>query len=184
MKQEKSSLEKVFNRPATRRQLIKAGGIAALGIAFSKPIIETLRPSVAFASGGQTFEPVPSDPIYMEAEEMDLFQYQVEPARPHLIKKVPGAPGTATAPFPGPDGNYRVDVDVAIEHDGQSTLELWIGGEFIQGWKYPLGDTGFPIFTLHGPTLYVANGVEIKLVGRDNGGAFARVDRIIFTPEA
>ena len=181
---EKNSLEKVFNRPATRRQVIKAGGIAALGIAFSKPIIETLRPSVAFASSGQTFEPALSDPIYMEAEEMDLFQYQVEPKRPHLIKKIMGAPGTATAPFPGPDGNYRVDVDVAIENDGQPTLELWIGGEFIQEWQYPLADNpGFPIFTLQGPTVFVTNGEEIKLIGHDDSGAWARVDRIIFTPE-
>ena len=181
--QKGNGLEHVFNRHATRRQVIKAGGIAALGIAFSKPIIQTLRPGVAFASGGQTSDPIPSGPIYMEAEEMDLFQYQVDTSRPHLIKKIPGAPGTATAPFPGPDGNYRVDVDVAIEHDGQPTLELWIGGVFIQEWQYPLADnSGFPIFTLHGPTVQVTKGEEIKLVGHDDQGAWARIDRIIFTP--
>ena len=41
----------------TRRQVIKAGGVAALGLAFSKPIVETLRPkpasaNVSFIPGG------------------------------------------------------------------------------------------------------------------------------------
>ena len=35
----------------TRRQAIKAGGIAALGLVFAQPIIETIRPRRVFASG-------------------------------------------------------------------------------------------------------------------------------------
>lgn len=39
-----------LSRPFTRRQAIKAGGIAAVGLAFSKPLIETIYPKPAFAN--------------------------------------------------------------------------------------------------------------------------------------
>ena len=39
----------LLGRPITRRTAIKAGGIAAVGLAFSKPIIETIHPRPAFA---------------------------------------------------------------------------------------------------------------------------------------
>ena len=37
--------------PITRRQAIKAGGIAAIGLVFAEPLIQTLRPRSAFAAG-------------------------------------------------------------------------------------------------------------------------------------
>ena len=46
-----------MNSRLTRRQVIKAGGVAALGLAFSRPIVDTLRPkpvsaNVSFDAGG------------------------------------------------------------------------------------------------------------------------------------
>ena len=46
-----------MNSKLTRRQVIKAGGVAALGLVFSKPIVQTLRPkpvsaNVSFNAGG------------------------------------------------------------------------------------------------------------------------------------
>jgi hypothetical protein len=38
-----------LGKPISRRSAIKAGGIAALGLAFSKPIIQTVYPQPAFA---------------------------------------------------------------------------------------------------------------------------------------
>ena len=50
--------ERMLERRITRRSAIKAGGIAAVGLAFSKPVIETLHPGPAFAQmtpgGGMT----------------------------------------------------------------------------------------------------------------------------------
>jgi hypothetical protein len=40
---------KSLRGPITRRQAIKAGGIAVVGLAFSKPLIETVWPKPAFA---------------------------------------------------------------------------------------------------------------------------------------
>ena len=42
--------EAILKRRITRRQAIKAGGIAAVGLVFSKPLIETIRPKPAFAN--------------------------------------------------------------------------------------------------------------------------------------
>ena len=40
---------RILTRRITRRQAVKAGGIAAVGLAFSKPIISSLHPPPAFA---------------------------------------------------------------------------------------------------------------------------------------
>ena len=45
------TIKRYLNRPITRRQAIKVGGLAALGLAFSKPIIDTIRPTPIFAHG-------------------------------------------------------------------------------------------------------------------------------------
>lgn len=39
----------LLKRRITRWHAIKAGGVAALGLAFSKPVINTIRPSSVFA---------------------------------------------------------------------------------------------------------------------------------------
>ena len=51
MSKNRDRSEDYLKRRITRRQAIKAGGIAALGLAFSKPVIETIRPKSAFAQG-------------------------------------------------------------------------------------------------------------------------------------
>ena len=43
-------LSRYVKQRITRRQAIKAGGIAAIGLVFSKPVIETIRPKSAFAN--------------------------------------------------------------------------------------------------------------------------------------
>ena len=43
---------RLLGQRVTRREAIKAGGIAALGLAFSKPIIETIYPKPIFATTG------------------------------------------------------------------------------------------------------------------------------------
>ncbi len=46
-----------LSSPITRRQAIKAGGIAVVGLVFAEPLIQTLRPRSAFAfgAGGDTY---------------------------------------------------------------------------------------------------------------------------------
>ena len=51
--------ETILKQGLTRRQVIRAGGIAAVGLAFTKPLIETIYPKPAFANyvlGGPSIE--------------------------------------------------------------------------------------------------------------------------------
>lgn len=45
MNKKQPSVTKYLERSVTRRAALKAGGLAALGLAFSRPLIETIRPS-------------------------------------------------------------------------------------------------------------------------------------------
>ena len=86
-------------------------------------------------------------------------------------------------PFPGPSGTYHIDIVIAAENDGQSEVSLGVGGVKQQSWTYPLSPTqAFTPVTLHGPTIYLDNGVEIRLVGKQNSEAYARIDHIKFIP--
>ena len=40
--------EKSLNAPVSRRDMIKAGGLLALGLAYSKPFVETVKAKPAF----------------------------------------------------------------------------------------------------------------------------------------
>ena len=54
-------INEYMKKHLTRRQAIKAGGIAAIGLAFSKPVIETLRPPPAWAQVSPGI-PIPPGP--------------------------------------------------------------------------------------------------------------------------
>lgn len=57
MNRRERNSEHYLKRRITRRQALKAGGIAALGLIYAKPIIDTIRPTPVFAnygSGGST----------------------------------------------------------------------------------------------------------------------------------
>jgi hypothetical protein len=50
MNNSKSRVQKFIEKPVTRRQAVKLGGLVALGLVFHKPIIETIVPKPAFAN--------------------------------------------------------------------------------------------------------------------------------------
>lgn len=53
----------ILSRHVTRRQALKAGGLTAVGLVFSKPIIDTIKPVSAFASYGPTPQPITPIPV-------------------------------------------------------------------------------------------------------------------------
>jgi hypothetical protein len=121
----------------------------------------------------------------MEAEQMALAGgYGVDPSNPGWIM-VNGSPsGTAVRNFEGESATYQVLIDAVAEPDGQSRLELWVGGVLQGEYTYPLSSSGLQLVTITGPTLSVAKGTEVKLVGYVDdtavGMAHARVNRIRF----
>jgi hypothetical protein len=117
--------------------------------------------------------------VTMQAEGMARSNYALEGSLIRLTSTT--ATGTATQNFSGASGTYNVQVYVQLENDGQPTLELYKGSTLLRRYTYPLGTT-LTNFAISNVAL--AKGETIRLVGRGNGGAVARVDKIVFNPVA
>ena len=115
--------------------------------------------------------------ITMEAETMTRSSYALEGS----LIKLTASSGSATKTFNGASGTYNIQVRVLLENDGQSTLELYKGSTKLHTYQYPLGNT-IASFTVNNVAL--TSGESIRLVGRVGGGAWARVDKVVFTPVA
>jgi hypothetical protein len=117
--------------------------------------------------------------VTLQAENMNRTRYAVDGS---VIRVASGATsGTATRGFSGASGTYNVQVYIGRESDGQPTLEVYKGSTRLRTYTYPLG-TGTTSFTISKVALN--KGQTIKLIGRVNKGARARVDKIVFTPVA
>lgn len=81
--QNNNKIEGYLRRKITRRQAIKVGGLAALGLAFSKPIIDTIRPTPLFATYGQPS--IDWDPDSTGTDDLAFFPAVLTPS---------GNPGT------------------------------------------------------------------------------------------
>ncbi len=115
--------------------------------------------------------------ITMEAESMTRSSYALEGS----LIKLTASSGSATQSFNGASGTYNIQVRVLLENDGQSSLELYKGSTRLYTYRYPLGNA-IASFTVNNVAL--ASGDSIRLVGRVGGDAWARVDKIVFTPVA
>ena len=115
--------------------------------------------------------------VTMEAEAMTLSSYAVENG--NRIVLTSGSPsGTASKTFSGASGIYNMQVYVVEESDGQPTVEVYKGATLLKTYTYPLGSVGTS-FTLANVALN--SGDTIKLVGRRNAGAVARIDKVVLT---
>ena len=112
----------------------------------------------------------------IEAESMTRVSYAIENAN---RIKLTAASGTASAPFGGVNGNYKLQVYVQPETDGRPQLEVYRNGDKVKTFTYPLTTTA-TTFTIDSVAL--ASTDTIKLVGHANGDAWARVDKIVLTP--
>jgi hypothetical protein len=116
-------------------------------------------------------------PLTIDAKSMALSSYAPEG---NLIKLV-ASTGSATKGFAGASGTYNMQVHVLPENDGRPTLELYKGASRLSSYTYPLG-TSLTSFTVNNVAL--KQGETLKLVGRANGGAWARVEKIVLTPSS
>src|SRR5581483_9414311 len=114
----------------------------------------------------------------VQAESMSLSGgYAVDGT---LIKIPTANSGTATTTFRDAAGIYNIDVFVELENDGRPDLKVYKGSALLRDYVYPLGSNGQTAgFRISNVPL--AAGDVIRLVGTVNGGALARVDRIVFT---
>jgi hypothetical protein len=123
--------------------------------------------------------PAPSGPVTMEAERMTRSGGYV--ADGSLIKVGTGSSGTATQNFPGSTGTYNALVHVELESDGRPNLKVYKGNTLISNYTYPTAANGSAgVFSINNVALKA--GEAIRLVGTINGGAHARVDKLVFSP--
>jgi hypothetical protein len=117
--------------------------------------------------------------VTIEAESMALATYATEGTLIRLPSST--STGTATKTFNGSAGTYNIQVQVVAENDGRPTLELHKGSTRLHTYTYPLSAerTSFTV-----ENVALNPGEVIKLVGRANSGAYARVDKIVLTPVA
>jgi len=132
------------------------------------------------------------DIITIEAEDMTLTNYNVEGTTGGIVitdKTIVPLSGTAIETFSGATGTYQVTVTVFVENDGQSILKMYVGSSEVLNKAYPLGTSiastpyDFVIASVN-----LTSGDVITLEGTSDGtparGAFARIDKIVFTPNA
>ncbi|MBX3274898.1 MAG: hypothetical protein KF729_31835 [Sandaracinaceae bacterium] len=143
------------------------------------------------SDGGAPPPPPPPPPdagmtptaVTIEAEEMTLSGYVVDPLDAALIRLPEGVPsGTATASFTGVAGSYRLWVFVVAESDGQPRLTIRVAGAEVAAQTYPLALTDMEPETLGPFTVTLAPGDAIELTGEADAGAWARVDRLEIRP--
>lgn len=115
------------------------------------------------------------DMIVIECEDMQLDGYEIEGDWVATFDT-----GTATLPFPGPDGTYRTRVVIIKEDDGQPTLDVYLAGGLAGTIHYPLGASGRDPETVDLGVFAIGNGDEVKIVGTLDAGAAARADKLIF----
>ncbi|MAM89082.1 MAG: hypothetical protein CME36_17420 [unclassified Hahellaceae] len=149
--------------------------------------------SIAFAAAGGTSTPAPTEPTgntggsnggstatvvsSIEAETMSLSGFSVEQSsRIKVSSSAANASGSAKATFNGNSGSYTVNIDAIAEDDGQSTIELHVGGKLIGAKRLSRVARDE---TLAFTGVYIAKGQELKIVGHKDGYAtFARIDRV------
>jgi len=130
--------------------------------------------------------------VFIEAEKMQLSGYSIDQAALQgegiVITDKTTVPLTASATtnFTGSSGTYSIELIVSLEDDAQSQITLFVGGQKVINETYPLGknQTRYT-YTVTG--ISVSKGAEIRIEGTSGGtpslGAFARVDKLIFTQE-
>src|ERR1044071_8698203 len=116
--------------------------------------------------------------VTMEAEAMTLSSFVVENGN-RIVLTSGALSGTASKNFSGATGTYDMQVYVVGEPDGQPTVEVYKGATLLKTYTYPLGDAAIS-FTI--PKVALNSGDTIKLVGRRNAGAAARIDKVVLTP--
>ena len=95
--------------------------------------------------------------------------------------KLTASTGSASKAFSGPSGTYNVQVYVLPENDGTPRLEFYKGATRIHSYTYPLG-SGSTVSSYTINNVALTQGETIRLVGFANADAWARVDKIVFTP--
>jgi len=90
-----------------------------------------------------------------------------------------GGSGTATTRFPYPSGAYDVELFYLTESSGQPVITLSVGGSQIMNFQY---ETGAMTRSKVVKNVQVNGNDIIKISGTADGGAKARIEKLVFRP--
>lgn len=133
----------------------------------------------------------PASPITMEAEDMNLSDYNVENVSEASggkgIKVRRNRTGEASFTFNGNAGNYNITVYYFDENDGRSTFKLYVDGSKEDQWvaNQNLGSNATSSNNLVSRTksnITLAPGDVIKVTGKYHQSEYARIDKVVVTP--
>jgi Ca2+-binding RTX toxin-like protein len=122
------------------------------------------------------------EPIYIEAEQFSLNNYQVEYTPDYIVLTGSGVTGTANLTFGGATGAYKILVGYRDEADGAARLSVKLNGNLVDSWILDQSN-GYNTRTV-ADGIYVTQGSLIQLEGIQDAGEFARVDYVGFIPVA
>lgn len=144
---------------------------------------------------------VGSHPWRIEVEDMELDGYETVAVTPpatasrfHAVQAVANATkATATTTLDFPAGTYRLAVNYYDLPDGQASYEVLINGDVVAAWEGDydlfLGNDKSEFLDGHSAArrwlgeVSIAEGDELKIVGRPDGIERAPLDYVVFLPE-
>jgi len=131
---------------------------------------------------------VAEDPLVMQAENMTLQNYSIDPIMNNQGIRVDSlsTTGTAIDTFKGPPGLYNIKLWVAPEHDGAPIVEIFVNDnlsgsrKYIQNSAYTDPGKSSQWYPITFSSLNINTNDVIKLVGKTDGNSHARIDKIVF----
>jgi len=126
--------------------------------------------------------------LQVEAENMNLSQYQIESDGKRSYIKLTNSKGIAQISFSFPSGNYDIDICYQSESVGQNTYTLYIANNQIVSWLGKDRDDEWHLLSeqkWHVPrNIEINKGDEIRIEALSENGSFVIFDYIKFTAAA
>ena len=121
----------------------------------------------------------------VEAEHMELTNYQVDSKGSTTFIKLTGSTGVAKFNFDFPSGKYDIDARYLSEKIGQNTYSMYLNNVQIISWLGKNRDDNWHLMSeqkWHNPrNIELKNGDEIRIEALSGNGSLAILDYIEFT---
>ncbi len=121
--------------------------------------------------------------VEIEAESMTLTGYVVDPRDPNVVRLPMGVTsGAAATTFDGVASTYMISVHVVAESDGHPTYEVLVEGTSVHLETLALSPLAMEPTVIGPVPVTLARGDTIEIRGQPEGGAWARIDRLVLRP--
>jgi len=151
-----------------------------------EPLVDLHNEGEVTSNQADDRSPTPPLRQFVEAENMNLTQYQVDNNGSCTYVRLMGSTGIARSNFTLPSGNYDIDVRYKSESIGQNTYVMYIANNQIAAWLGKDRDDQWHMLSeqkWHIPrNLAINKGDEIRVEALSDNGSLVVFDYIAFTP--